>query len=172
LSPMAFNDLWCLSHPQVHTLSIGAQRPSDFDEHLQAVELLESHCHDVRSLIAPIEARLHSVLESTVGKEWANSWSTGLPAWSQMPGQINAQEILRLYNMARAYDMLEYARARYNMLGNGGHWFPGLGAHRASTLDFSEALKACPHADIIPRRLAEAHAFLAGEQQKRLQSDE
>ena len=34
LSPMVFNDLFCLSHSQVHTLSLGAARPSDFDEHL------------------------------------------------------------------------------------------------------------------------------------------
>ncbi|HEY9825128.1 MAG TPA: aldo/keto reductase, partial [Stenomitos sp.] len=37
LSPMVFNDLFCLSHPQIHTLSIGAARPSDFDEHLKAL---------------------------------------------------------------------------------------------------------------------------------------
>ena len=30
LSPMVFNDLFCLSHPQVHTLSLGAAKPSDF----------------------------------------------------------------------------------------------------------------------------------------------
>jgi predicted aldo/keto reductase-like oxidoreductase len=172
LSPIVFNDLWCLSHPQVHTLSIGPQRPSDFVEHLRAVELLASHCEDVRSLIAPIEARLHSVLESTLGKAWADSWSTGLPLWPQMPGGINAYEILRLYNMARAYDMVEYARARYNMLGSGGHWFPGANARLASKLDFAQALKDSPHADLIPRRLQEAHALLAGEQQKRLQTDE
>ena len=41
LSPMVFNDLFCLSHPQVHTLSIGASRPQDFQEHLKTLELLE-----------------------------------------------------------------------------------------------------------------------------------
>jgi uncharacterized protein len=42
LSPMIFNDLYCLLRPQVHTLSIGAARPTDFDEHIRAVELLRS----------------------------------------------------------------------------------------------------------------------------------
>jgi len=37
LRPIVFNDLFCLSHPQVHTLSVGAARPSDFDEHLKSV---------------------------------------------------------------------------------------------------------------------------------------
>ena len=31
LTPMQFNDLYCLSREAVHTLSIGAARPSDFD---------------------------------------------------------------------------------------------------------------------------------------------
>ena len=30
LSPMAFNDLYCLARPEVHTLSIGAARPGGF----------------------------------------------------------------------------------------------------------------------------------------------
>ncbi len=37
LSPMVFNDLFCLSHPQVHTLSLGAAQPADFDEHLKVL---------------------------------------------------------------------------------------------------------------------------------------
>ena len=37
LSPMQFNDLYCLARPQVHTLSIGAARPADFDEHIAAL---------------------------------------------------------------------------------------------------------------------------------------
>jgi predicted aldo/keto reductase-like oxidoreductase len=35
LSPMQFNDLYCLRRPEVHTLSIGAARPADFDEHVR-----------------------------------------------------------------------------------------------------------------------------------------
>jgi predicted aldo/keto reductase-like oxidoreductase len=38
LSPMAFNNLYCLARPQIHTLSIGAARPSDFDEHIASLE--------------------------------------------------------------------------------------------------------------------------------------
>ena len=41
LSPMVFNDLFCLSHPQIHTLSIGASCPTDFDEHLKTLPLIE-----------------------------------------------------------------------------------------------------------------------------------
>src|SRR5262249_14683995 len=36
LTPMQFNDLYCLARPQVDTLSCGAARPADFDEHVEA----------------------------------------------------------------------------------------------------------------------------------------
>src|SRR5579872_1093004 len=41
LSPMQFNDLYCLARPQVHTLSCGAARPDDFDEHVRALEFYD-----------------------------------------------------------------------------------------------------------------------------------
>ena len=56
LSPMVFNDLFCLSHPQIHTLSLGAARPTDFDEHLKTLPIISgssnpftSHCEPTRT---------------------------------------------------------------------------------------------------------------------------
>jgi predicted aldo/keto reductase-like oxidoreductase len=170
-SPIVFNDLWCLSHSEIHTLSIGAQRPSDLDEHLKAVELMRTNAVDLRQLIAPIEARLQAELERSLGKSWANTWYLGVPDWQQMPGQVNVLEILRLYNMAVAYDMLDYARSRYNLLENGGHWFPGRNAANVEALNFAAALAESPHRKIIPERLAQAHRLLAGTKQQRLQND-
>jgi predicted aldo/keto reductase-like oxidoreductase len=43
LTPMQFNDLYCLARPQVHTLSCGVARPGDFDEHVAALELIDDH---------------------------------------------------------------------------------------------------------------------------------
>ncbi len=40
LSPMQFNDLYCLARPQVHTLSCGVAKPADFDEHIAALKLI------------------------------------------------------------------------------------------------------------------------------------
>ena len=54
LSPMVFNDLFCLSHSQVHTLSLGASKPSDFDEHLKALDLLDK----VSEILPPIINKL------------------------------------------------------------------------------------------------------------------
>jgi predicted aldo/keto reductase-like oxidoreductase len=57
------------------------------------------------------------------------------------------------------------------LLESGGHWFPGRKAADAGSLDWSGALQRSPNADVIANRLVEAHALLAGAEQKRLQKD-
>ena len=75
---------------------------------------------------------------------------------------------LWLRNLAVAYDMKEYAKARYNLLGNGSHWFPGNRANQIDNLDFQNCLQNSPHADKIPQILAEVDEMLRGEEKKRL----
>ncbi|NEO23771.1 aldo/keto reductase [Moorena sp. SIO4A5] len=164
LSPMVFNDLFCLSHPEVHTLSLGASRPSDFDEHLKTVKLLERS----EEVLPPILERLESEAIAKLGEDWFRSWDIGLPTHSETPGGINIPVILWLRNLAIAYDLLEYAKMRYNLLTNAGHWFPGAQANRVRELDLRQCLRNSPNADIIPDFLEDAHNLLGGEPVKRL----
>lgn len=167
LHPMVFNGLFCLSHPEVHTLSCGVSRPEDFDIHMETVEKLDR----AREWIAPILARLESALEDAVGADWAQTWQRGLPEWHETPGGINIPVILRLRNLALAYDMIEYGKMRYNLLGNGGAWFPGNKADNLSSYDLSACLQHSPYARKIPAFLAETHAMLEGEEVRRLQEE-
>ncbi|OLT60798.1 aldo/keto reductase [Moorena bouillonii] len=164
LSPMVFNDLFCLSHPEVHTLSLGASRPSDFDEHLKTVKLLERS----EEVLPPILERLESEAIAKLGEDWFRSWDIGLPTHSETPGGINIPVILWLRNLAIAYDLLEYAKMRYNLLTNAGHWFPGAQANRVRELDLRQCLRNSPNADLIPDFLEDAHNLLGGEPVKRL----
>ncbi|MBW4633393.1 MAG: aldo/keto reductase [Iphinoe sp. HA4291-MV1] len=164
LSPMVFNDLFCLSHSQVHTLSIGAAKPQDFDEHLKALDLLD----DASEILPPILARLEEEAIATLGEDWVKTWHLNLPTFGETPSQVNIPVILWLRNLAIAYDMLEYAKMRYNLLGNAERWFPGRNADTVHQLDLQQCLSRSPHADKIPRLLAEAHQMLAGEPVKRL----
>ncbi len=164
LSPMVFNDLFCLSHPQVHTLSLGAARPSDFDEHLLALNYLDQ----ADQILPEIIERLENAAIARLGEDWYKTWRVGLPRYQDTPENINIPTILWLYNLAVAYDMYEFAKARYSLLTNGGNWFPGNNAAPAQTVDLSSCLARSPHRDRIPQILVEAHELLGGEQVKRL----
>jgi uncharacterized protein len=73
-----------------------------------------------------------------------------------------------LRNLAIAYDMVDYAQMRYNLLGNGSHWFPGNQAKQVAHLDLKACLSQSPHHEKIPHLLADAHQRLAGAGRKRL----
>lgn len=169
LSPMVFNDLFCLSQPLgrrplVHTLSIGAARPQDFDEHMKTLDLLD-RADDV---LPPILQRLEQAAIDALGEEWVRTWHVGLPHYSQTPGNVNIPAILWLRNLALAYDLVDYAKGRYNMLTNAGHWFPGANAAKIDRLNLRQCLGNSPHANKIPALLKDAHRLLAGEAVKRL----
>jgi uncharacterized protein len=164
LSPMVFNDLFCLSHPEVHTLSLGASKPEDFDEHLKTLELLDHASEILPSILASLEEEAIA----TLGEDWVKTWNVNLPTHKETPGNVNIPVILWLRNLAIAYDMLEYAKMRYNLLGNGGDWFPGNKADQIDKLNLQQCLVRSPHADKIPHFLAQAHQMLGGEAVKRL----
>jgi len=165
LTPMQFNDLYCLARPEVHTLSCGAARPTDFDEHVAALEFYGREAET----IAPIERRLRAEMERTLGADWCARWTEGLPEYSEAPDQVNIIEILRLWTYVKSLDLGEWGKMRYNLLGNAGHWFPGEMVSKITDEGkFQSAISKSPFASRIPEILREAHQLLFTEPKKRL----
>jgi len=169
LHPIVFNDLFCLSAPGIHTISVGAARPEDLELHLEAVALLPR----AAELLPPILERLEAARRTVLGESWLQSWGEGLPEWSHTPGGINLPVLLWLHNLLEAWDLEGFARARYGLLGQGDHWFPGANADALDTTvseaDLLAALPASPWAPEIPGLLRRLRQRLGGAAVQRLQ---
>jgi len=156
LAPLVFNDLWCLTNMDVHTLSLGAAVPSDFDAHVGALDLLDR----AAALLPPIVTRLEAAYADALGADFARRWSHGLPEWTEIPGKINVRRILWLYNLVRAYDLLHFAQERYISMSADNHWVPGARAADFNDEDLTAALPASPFRAEIPTMLRRAHEML------------
>ncbi len=148
LTPIQFNGRYCLSYPQVTTLSLGIHVPEHFEQNLKILGANDYFSPEQKK----IEQRVRFPLENFSGE--CTYCSECLPC----PEDINIPEILRFRNLQKAYDMENYGRYRYNMLEGKGHWFPG---HFASACTHcGDCLPKCPEDLDIPRLLLETHRQL------------
>lgn len=167
LHPIEFNNVFCLSHPQVHTLSVGAARPSDFDLHVQSLQYM----NEPAKVLPPIQKKLEAAMIAAIGSGSPEAMSAGLPEFTQTPNEINLHIILWLRALVKGWDMHEYAKMRYNLLGNGGDWFPGQNVSKlegVSSEALAKTVEKSPYAAHIRKFLAEAGELMGGEQVKRL----
>lgn len=172
LHPIVFNDLFCLAAECIHTISVGAACPEDLDRHLEAVALLPR----AAELLPPIVARLERARQQALGSAWLASWEQGLPTWEATPGDLNLPALLWLHNLLEAWDLEGFVRARYGLLGQGGHWFPGANADaldgEVSEAQLLAALTGSPWAERIPPLLRRLRERVGGQAVQRLMASD
>jgi predicted aldo/keto reductase-like oxidoreductase len=147
-TPIQWNARFCLSHPQIHTLSFGMTAPAHFAE----MRGIFPAATPLASEDAAIQARLDAQLDRD-----PHSRYTGLDLAND-PSGINIPEVLRLRRLWKCYDMLDYGRYRYNMFANADPWYPGqlATAERLSQIDASRL----PQQPDVKALLSETHAGL------------
>jgi uncharacterized protein len=157
-SPLELNYRFLLSDRRITTLSVGAANPEELITPLQT-----SDCdYPLTSEELTVIAKLKNSLDEALGNELCNQCDRCLPC----PEQINIPEVLRLRNLAVAYEMNEYSQYRYRMFENAGHWFPGNKANRCN--DCNDCLPRCPQQLDIPHLLKDTHQRLNGSPRRRL----
>jgi predicted aldo/keto reductase-like oxidoreductase len=163
LTPMQFNALYCLSREEVHTLSLGVRTPSEYAEHIEGLKW-----YDERAAISEtIARRIREEIDRHFCPGWHRTYAAGVPVPERCPGGVHVREVLRLYTWAKAMDMVEFAKSRYNLFGNGGDWFPGNKPENFDDAEMHAALVHSPHRDQIIGYLHAAREMLKGEEVKR-----
>ena len=160
-SPLELNYRFLLSDRRITTLSVGAATPQELIAPLKVSDA-DNPLSDREQAIFN---RLETQLEASLNTDLCRQCDQCLPC----PETVNIPEILRLRNLAVAYQMQDYGQYRYGMLENAGHWFPGNKGNKCT--DCGDCLPRCPENLPIPDLLKDAHQRLKGNARRRLWSE-
>jgi hypothetical protein len=157
-TPLDFNYRFLLNDKRITTLSIGPAKP---EELVISPEIFADKNELTTAEIAILE-RLETQQNHVLLTDKCSQRYACLPC----PENIHIPEVLRLRNLAVAYNMTDYGQYRYGMFEKAGHWFPGMQANRCT--ECGDCLPKCPENLDIPNLLKDTHERLQGKAGRRL----
>ncbi|MBJ7295126.1 MAG: aldo/keto reductase [Nostocales cyanobacterium LE14-WE4] len=157
-TPLNLNYRFLLSDNRINILSIGPAKP---EELVISPELFD-HPNELTKAEIDIFEKLENQQNDVLLTDKCSQCYDCLPC----PENIHIPEVLRLRNLALAYDMKDYGEYRYGMFENAGHWFPGMKANRCT--ECGDCLPKCPENLDIPTLLKDTHERLQGKAGRRL----
>ena len=148
LTAIEFNGRFCLSHPEITTLSMGIHEPEHFAQNLSILNEADYASPGMLDIQAKMDISLSKI----------SSLCTLCGECLPCPEEINIPEVLRFHNLLEAYNMKDYGEFRYNMFEGEGHWFPGNFASKCT--ECGDCLPRCPEKLEIPKLLKKTHKKL------------
>ncbi|MFN9660632.1 MAG: aldo/keto reductase [Cyanobacteriota bacterium] len=142
----------------ISTLTVGAARPADLD-------LAESLASASQALSADEEGalqRLQARCKERLGATWCGQCQACLPC----PQGVPIPSLLRLRQLAVGHGMEAFARERYNLIGQAGHWWEPVDGRACQRC--GACLPRCPLHLPIPDLLEDGHRRLASAPRRRL----
>jgi hypothetical protein len=158
ISPLELNYRFLLSDRRITTLSVGPATPAELLSPLSVADRGEP----LTPMELEILERLETQSEEALGSDRCSQCYACLPC----PENIHIPEVLRLRNLAVAYDMTDFSQYRYQMFENAGHWFAGVKGNCCTSC--GDCLPRCPETLDIPALLSDAHQRLNGPPRRRL----
>ncbi len=115
-TPLQWNARFCLGNENIHTLTMGLPVTGTFED-------VEGVC-PAPAPMKEDDQRILKLMEEQ--KQLDPHHSIDFYQFENDPSGLNIPEILRFRQMLDCYDMSTFARFRYNMFEEKGHWFPGM----------------------------------------------